>query len=300
MPSVGVVYGELKLTDRMSSKLDAAASKMDKVGKRWKAVGAGMESVGRSMALRVSAPILGVAAAASKMSASFETSLTKMRTLVGLSKKDVDGFVGSIKSLAGETARAPVELANAMFFITSAGLRGAEALETLKLSAQAAALGLGQTEVIADAVTSAMNAYASSGMSASRATNIMALAVRAGKLEASALAPVLGELLPIASGMEIRFEDVAGALAVMSRTGLNAAQASTALRAVFTTFLKPTTQAAEALDIMGLSQKDLLEGVKKPGGLITVIRLLNDKIKEHGGQITDVVPNVRAPSPRRT
>ncbi len=294
MPSVGVVYGELKLTDQMSAKLDIAATKMDKVGKRWKAVGAGMESVGRSMALRVSAPIIGVAAAASKMSSGFETSLTKMRTLVGLSDKDVKGFVGTVKSLAGETARAPKELADAMFFITSAGLRGAEALETLKLSAQAAALGLGQTEVIADAVTSAMNAYSSSGMSATRATNIMALAVRAGKLEASALAPVLGQLLPIASGMGIAFEDVAGSLAVMSRTGLNASEATTSLRAIFTTFLKPTKQAADALDIMGLSQSDLLETVKKPGGLIEVIRTLNDKIQEHGGQLTDVVPNVRA------
>ncbi|BCV00221.1 MAG: hypothetical protein CM15mV33_840 [uncultured marine virus] len=63
------------------------------------------------------------------------------------------------RSAASETGRGPQELADAMFFIASAGLRGATAMEVLNASAKAAAIGLGQTKAVADAATSAVNAY---------------------------------------------------------------------------------------------------------------------------------------------
>ncbi len=51
------------------------------------------------------------------------------------------------------------EEAEALFFITSAGLEEKEALDMLEVSARAAAAGLGDIATIADAVTSAANAY---------------------------------------------------------------------------------------------------------------------------------------------
>jgi hypothetical protein len=51
------------------------------------------------------------------------------------------------------------EAAEALFFITSAGLRGAGATEVLEASLKGAAIGLGDTKTIADLATSAVNAY---------------------------------------------------------------------------------------------------------------------------------------------
>ena len=87
----------------------------------------------------------------------------------------------SVLDLAGETARAPGELADAMFFIQSAGLRGAAAMETLEASAKAAAVGLGDTSTIADLATSALNAYGAENLSATAATDVLAAAVREGE-----------------------------------------------------------------------------------------------------------------------
>ena len=71
-------------------------------------------------------------------------------SLVGIAGEEVDKMKDSVKALSGQTAQAPAKLADAMFFIQSAGLRGATAMETLEASAKAAAVGLGEVEQIAD------------------------------------------------------------------------------------------------------------------------------------------------------
>lgn len=291
---IGTLRGTIELNDKFSSTLSLAGSNLQKAGRNFQAVGGKMSAAGSSITRSIGLPLALASGAALKLSSDFETSLTKIQTLVGLSAKDVQGFRADVLSLAGETAQAPKALADAMFFITSAGLRGAEALEALKFSAQASAIGLGDTAVVADAVTSAMNAYGPATLSAERATNVLALAVRAGKLEASALAPVLGRLLPTAAAMEIAFEDVAGVLAVMSKTGLDAAEASTSLSSIMTTLLKPTKLGVDALDSVGLSLKDLRETAKGPGGLVQVMRDLDSAFEGNDEALVQVVPNVRA------
>jgi hypothetical protein len=71
------------------------------------------------------------------------------------------------KKMAVDTGKSSREAAEALFFITSAGLRGKEAMDVLEMSLKAAAVGLGETKTIADLSTSAMNAYGSESLSAS-------------------------------------------------------------------------------------------------------------------------------------
>jgi hypothetical protein len=80
------------------------------------------------------------------------------------------------------------EAADALFFITSAGLRGAGATEVLEASLKGAAIGLGDTKTIADLATSAVNAYGESTLGGAEAVDVLAEAVRLGKLEPAELA----------------------------------------------------------------------------------------------------------------
>jgi TP901 family phage tail tape measure protein len=292
--NIGTVEGTLTLRDEFTGRLKRATSQLDQTGKKWQQTGQKMTAAGSKMAIGLTLPMVAAGAAALKMSSDFSMALTKIETLVGRSRQDVEGYRKAILSLAGETARAPQELADAMFFITSAGLKGADALDALAASAKASALGLGETASVADAATSAMNAYGPATLSATEATNILALAVRAGKLEAAELAPVMGRLLPTAAAMDIAFEDVAGTLAVMSRTGLDAAEASTSLNSIMVTLLKPTKMATDALDSVGLSLSDLREIAKGPGGIIEAMRLLSERFEGNDEALVQVVPNVRA------
>ena len=255
--------------------------------------GAKTSATGKLLTKKLTMPIGLVGGASIKMASDFDASMKKIESLVGLSSEAVEAFEKDVKSLAGETAQAPAALADAMFFITSAGIRGAAATEVLAASAKAAAVGLGETAVIADLATSALNAYGEENLSATQATDVMVAAVREGKLEASELAGSMGRVLPIASAMGVGFNEVGAAFAALSRTGTNAAEASTQVRGILASILRPTKQAKEALNGMGLTFGGLREQLKEKG-LLSVLKTLGERFDGQTDKAAAVFGNIRA------
>ena len=251
------------------------------------------KATGKKLSMSVTLPMLAIGGAALKSAVDFEASMTQIESLVGLSAEAVAGFTEDVKGLSGQTARAPKELADAMFFITSAGLRGATATDTLAASAKAAAVGLGDAATIADLATSALNAYGAENLSATDATDVMVAAVREGKLEASELAGSMGRVLPIASAMGVNFNEVGAAFAALSRTGTNAAEAATQVRGIMASLLRPTKQAEEALTGMGLSSAGLRSQLKEQG-LLATLKTLSEKFDGNSEAAASVFGNIRA------
>ena len=275
-----------KLTDDQMKRIEQSSRKLDSLGKS-------ATKMGRQMSMKVTLPMATAGAAAFKMASDFESSMTKIQSLVGLSSDAVEGFEKDVLRLAGETARAPKELADAMFFVTSAGIRGAEATDVLAASAKAAAVGLGDTATIADLATSALNAYGSDVISATGATDVMVAAVREGKLEADELAGSMGRVLPVASSMGVNFNEVGAAFASMSRTGTNANEAATQLRSIMVSLLKPTEQAEEALEGMGLSSEGLRTQMREKG-LLNTLQTLSTEFDGNADAAASVFGNIRA------
>jgi TP901 family phage tail tape measure protein len=182
-----------------------------------------------------------------------------------------------------------------MFFITSAGLRGKNALEALEISAKGSAAGLGTASQMALAMVSAMNAYQSSGMTAAKAGDILAATIRKGNLEINQLAPIIGRLLPIASSMGLAFEDVGGAIAVLTLTGSKAAEAQIGIQGILKAFAKPAKHAVDALAAVGLNFQQLRDMIRKPGGIIEAIRLIDEAMEREGetGEIAQIFGDIR-------
>lgn len=266
---------------------------LSKAQTRLKAFGSKMSAVGASLQTRLALPLLAGAGASIKMAADFDKSMTKIKTLVGVAGDKVDGMSMKVKSLAQNAAIDSADAADALFFITSAGLRGSDALDVLEASTKAAALGLGDTATIADLSTSALNAYGLQNISASQATDVLTGAVREGKLEASELSSVMGQVLPVASNMGVKFHEVGAAFAAMSRTGTPAAQAATQLNGIMMAIMKPTKQSAAAMQELGLSSEGLRQQIKDKG-LLSVFQTLKEKSLENSQAFEKVFGNVRA------
>lgn len=262
-----------------------------------------LASIGRVAAVGAAGAAVAVAAigaAAIKVGiesaqafAKFERSLSQIEGLVGVSREAIDEMTVGLKALSVETARGPQELAEALFFITSAGLEGADAMEALEVSAKAATAGLGDTATIADVVTSAVNAYGDAMGGASTATDVLVATVREGKAEAPALASSLGRVIPIASQMGISFDQVGAAVAAMTRVGLDANESTTALRNVMTSLLNPTTGAAAAMQDLGLSAQGLRSQIREEG-LFATLQTLTTAFDGNAEATSAVFGNVRA------
>lgn len=260
---------------------------------RLKTFGRSVKSIGSSLTTSLTLP-LGIAAGASiKMALDFDKSMTKIKTLVGVASDEVDAMSGAVKRLAVDTGVSSNDAADALFFITSAGLRGSDALDVLEASAKASAIGLGEVKTVADAVTSAVNAYGVENLSAEQATDVLTAAVREGKLEADSLAQSMGKVLPVSSQLGVRFDEVGAALAAMSRTGTDAAMASTSLRGILSALLNPSKQANDELKKFSLSAEGLREQLEEEG-LLAVLKTLTERFGDNDEAAGKVFGNIRA------
>ena len=262
-----------------------ASGKLKQFGNKMKSVGASMQ--------RFALPLAIAGGAAIKMASDFDKNITKIEALVGRTGKELDSFAEASKRMANETGISSAKTSEAMFFIASAGLEGADAISVLEAASKASASGLGDVAQIADLATSAMNAYGSANLSAEDATDVLTAAVREGKLSSEELAGAMGGVLPIASNLGVSFDEVGATLAAMSRTGTNAANGATQLNSILAGLLKPTNQAEDALRSMGLSSSGLKKQIKDEG-LLSVLETLKTEFDKNSDAAAQVFPNIRA------
>lgn len=200
------------------------------------------------------------------------TQFTRTQYLVGISAAEMDKFRGAVFSISNATGRPLNELAEGLFDVTSAGLRGGEAMAALETAAKAAVLGLGTTKTAADAITNSMGAF---GISAQRVAAILALTVRLGKALPDELVPAFARVGSIAATLGIEMEEIGAALAVLTRTQ-SAEQAATRLQGVLATLIKPSAQAADTLARFGLTTQQLRDAFSR--SLIEGLTLLKRSI----------------------
>lgn len=222
-----------------------------------------------------------------------EVSLAKIEGLVGVESDAIKGLSEAVRAVSVETGRSASELGEALFFITSAGLRGAEATEALRNAAKAATAGLGETKTIALALAASMNAYAREGLGASEATDILVKTVRLGNFETAAFAGALGQTLPILSAAGISLNDVGASVAVLTRVSGDAGTALNGLRSFVTALSKAGKDGQKVLDEYDLTFADLRDTLRKNGPL-EAVRQLTDAVGDNEEALTDVLGRVEA------
>ena len=191
--------------------------------------------------------------------------MVRINTLVGISEEQVNAWRKELIELAPAVGKTPGELADALFFVTSAGLRGTDAIETLTAAAKGSAIGLGETKAIALAAASAMNAYGSANLDAKKAAAIVFGAVRAGNLDAETLAGTIGQVISVASEMGVTFDQVTATIAALSTTGSTAEIATTQLAATLSSLLKPSEGQIKAAKAINLSFEEMRRKLKEEG-----------------------------------
>ncbi len=232
--------------------------------------------IGTELATKITAPLYAARAAAIYMASQFQTSMTKIEALVGVNSEQVKKWGDQILDMAPRVARSPRELAEALYFVSSAGIEVGKAMDVVEVSARAASVGLGETQVLADAATSVMNAYGTANIDAATTIDILMKSVREGKGEATDYAQSLGTVVNTAAEMEVKFNDVGAAVAAYTLVGKTASEATTALNSLLLNFLKPAKRVQTALADVGTSAKEVREEIQSRG-LLAALQSLREK-----------------------
>lgn len=288
-------------TKALKDTANASDDLAEKAKVNFSKAGSAAMQAGQIMTVGLTLPLVAAGAAAVKTGNEFELAFSRMVGLANVPAQEVERLRDGVLSLSGETGRSANELAEALYFINSSGIAAGDSIAVLDFAAKGAAAGLGRTKDVADVVTSVINAYGKENISAAQATDILTQAVRDGKGEPDAFAQVLGRVVPTAAKLGVEFDQVAAALATMTRTGLSASEASVSLNQVFNSLLNTTKEGEEILNAtFGKNAKGisgiafLRDELAKPNGLLNVMRLLDQSFQGNLETLDKVIPNIRA------
>jgi TP901 family phage tail tape measure protein len=282
--NLGTLYVTLGLD---MTQLDGATKALNTTAQRFR-------TFGYLASATLTAPMVMAGKATFQLAKDYEYTMQKIVGLTGEAQDSVNAWSQDILKMGPTLGKTPQELAEALYYISSSGIKGSEAMKVLELSAKAAAAGLGETQTIANYLTSVLNAYKGTGLTAAYATDVLVAAVREGKAEATGFASAMGQVIPIAAQMGVPIDQVAGGMAAITLSGSTAAQSAIYLKNIFNSLWKESGKGASALALMNTSYKDL-RLILKEQGLIVLLEKLRFMSEEYGDTLAKkVFPDIRA------
>lgn len=224
----------------------------------------------------------------------FERTWANVTTMINDADVNIDKFrkrLVQMSPILGST----IDLGKGLYQVLSASITpaedGATAIKFLGVAAKAAQAGLTDTFTAVDALTTVINAYRMPVEDATKVSDIMFKTVMRGKLVYEGLASTLGTVVPIAAQVGIKFEEVAAAIATLTRQGIAVNTTTVQLRQIMVSVLKPTAEAEKAAKRLGVSFD---AATLKSMGLAKFLEYVTKAVKGDAEAMTEFFGNVRA------
>lgn len=202
---------------------------------------------------------IGLLGAASvKMAVDFDKSMRNVNSIAQLPEKKLQALEKRVQSLAGKTAQSPKVLAEGLYDLVSSGFDADESMTVLKASANAATAGLTDTATSTKAVAAVLNAYREPAKKAGDVSDLLFQTVNKGVVSFDELSSTIGDVLPFASSLGVKLNEVGAATATMTKAGISPAETMTRLKAVMSALIKPSEDLTGTLKDMGYESGESL------------------------------------------
>jgi len=229
---------------------------------------------------------------ATRMAASLDSALREVATLLPGTVSNIERLRSEVVALSTEVPQTPELLSRGLYQVISTGISDtAEAMDVLKVAAQAATAGLTDTFTSVDAITTVLNAYQLETSEAARVSDVFFTTIREGKLTFGDIASNIGTVATSASLAGVSIEEVGAALATLTKFGIGTAEAATSLNRLFLSLTNVTDDAAAAARDMGV---ELSTAALRSKGLVG---FLEDLERATGGNLdalSQLIPEIRA------
>jgi len=191
--------------------------------------------------------------------ARFQTGLAEVATL---GVEDMEGLRQGILGVSSAIGQDLPTATQAAYQAISAGIPEGNVIDFLAVGAKAAVAGVTDMQTAVDALSTAVNAYGADADQAMKFSDQFFQVIKLGKTTFAELAASIGMVLPTAAAVGVSFDEVGGALALMTQKGINTSQAVTSLNALLMQLLKPAEGSADAVERItnaagGLANLDL-------------------------------------------
>lgn len=256
----------------MEAKLKKAGTSFERLGNQ---VSAQTRAIGSALTIGVTAPLVGMGAAALRASTNFNQSMAEIATLIPRSTDRVNELKTAVQDMAIQHGKPTQDLARGLYQTISAfGDEATETVGRLEAASKASTAGLATTEEAVAVLSLTTKAYGDTSAEAvAHASDLLFTTVRLGQTTFPELAASMGRAVPIAAQLGVAQEELAAVFATLTGVTGNTSEVSTQLAAVLRALIKPTTEMEESVSRLGFANAAaLIESLGLKEGLTALIR----------------------------
>ena len=254
-------------------------TKLNETGQRLQDVGNNLQSSGAQIAASfgvASAAISGALGVSVKKSMDFEAQLSRVGAIAGATPNELEKLKQAALDLGSSTSKSATEVAQGMEIMGTMGYKTNQILAAMPGIIAAAEASGEDMALVADTVSSALNAFGLEAGEASRVADVLAQAANDSAAGVQDMQYTFKYAAPIAKTLGISLEELAAATEIMANNGIRGEQAGTTLRGALIRLSDPPKEAREALASLGIQVTDT-QGRMLPFG--DIIGQLSEKTK---------------------
>lgn len=217
----------IEKTKQSKNSIESAGDKITNVGNK-------ISSVGSTLTKKVTMPIVGLATAAIKTTADFETSMSSVAAISGATGTELDQLTAKAREMGAKTKFSASEAADAFTYMAMAGWKTGDMLGGIEGIMTLAAASGEDLATTSDIVTDALTAFGLSAADSTHFADVLAAASNNANTNVSMMGETFKYVAPIAGAMGYSVEDTAEAIGLLANAGIKGSQAGTTLRAIMT------------------------------------------------------------------
>jgi TP901 family phage tail tape measure protein len=221
----------------------------------WQAAAVGAAAIGAGLVSSV------------RVAMDFEKSMSAVAAKTQAGQEDMAKLTELAKDLGRSTQFSAKEVADGMDFLAMAGFKVNDVLTAMPGLLDLAAAGNLDLASTADIVSNILGGMNMEAAETGRVADVLAKAATSSNVSVGMLGETFKFVAPVAAQAGAGLEDVAAAAGLLGDAGIQGSEAGTGLRSVLLRLAAPPTEAAKALERLGVSTKDA-SGNMRPFGEI--------------------------------
>lgn len=238
---LGSVFAKLEMqTKQFEDGINKSTKKLDSFSKK---IGKTMAKVGKVIAKGMAvggAALAGVGIVSAKMAEDFDYAMRYANTMMQATEKEMKAMKKTALDLATHTGKAATDIMESYYGIASAGYKGAEANDILKVATEGAVGGFIDQDKAVNALVKVMSIYKKKGDEAEKTMDVMFGTVDKGLLTFDDLTGSFANASKFAVPLNLTVEEMGAAHGFLSKKMASASEAATGLMGLTRAFIKPS------------------------------------------------------------
>lgn len=238
--------------DKTKQGIDAAKSNLERLGDEVDRVSGDIEGKAQKAFLGLTIAIGG----AVKMAGDFEYAMDRVAAMSGATGAQFDQLKETATKLGAETVFSARQAADAMTYLAMSGFSVEQQIAAVPGVLNMAAAGAVDLATSADIAAGILAGFNLQADEMKRVADILTQGFVSTNVELVDLGEAMKFVAPVAASLNLSIEEITTAVGLLGNAGIKGGNAGRALRSALADLIKPSEEAKEMMDQLGVSIAD--------------------------------------------